>query len=256
MIKISLKDYNLKYIACWEEETTKELFTDEIKNADIIITQPIRDNYRDVDYLSTSYILANRKETTKIIMFPSLYFPFYYFDTGYNGLSKPDDYQYFELIKFYKNNKSLEKFIDDVVNNTEYKTKKELEIIAENNINHLQDREEFIKLYDNVSLICISEYISNNYKDLLLFYSINHPSKYLLFFVAKRILDEFNIGYSDIIRIDPFGNKCIIYKCIQQITNFDITKHLPYLHGQTDIKTICQMYYDEYDKEENKSFII
>ena len=66
--------YNIFDIPCWRENIDNKYFTDIINKCDIIITQPINDNYRDVDYLSTSYIIKHKKSNCKLIIFDSCVF--------------------------------------------------------------------------------------------------------------------------------------------------------------------------------------
>ena len=105
-------DYNISIIECWNNEINKEYFTDLIIKSDIIITQPVNDNYKNVDYLSTSYIKQCKKPECKLIIFDSCYFDFYYFDLTYkmvnnDVLHKPSDYHYNNMIECYNNNMSI-----------------------------------------------------------------------------------------------------------------------------------------------------
>ena len=94
------KQYN---ICCWATDYNKEQFTNIINCCDIIITQPINDNYRDQEHLSTSYIINNSKNNCKIIIIDSCHFDFYYIDLTYkffnNEILKiPHDYHYDNII--------------------------------------------------------------------------------------------------------------------------------------------------------------
>ena len=73
-----IDDYNIITIPCFGDLIEKETFLNYIKEADIIITQPIHPNYRETDYLHTEFILENANPDTKIVIFPSIYFNFYY----------------------------------------------------------------------------------------------------------------------------------------------------------------------------------
>ena len=125
-----------------EEEEFKTL----INTCDIIITQPISDNYRDKTYLSTSYILQHKNSNTKVIIFDSCHFEFYYFDLSYKWLSKdsllskPIDYHYNEMINCFKNNKDVDYYIDHFVNNIDLKSSKELEELANKRLQELHNR--------------------------------------------------------------------------------------------------------------------
>ena len=62
------KDYNIFHVECWKNEINEKYFKDIIIKSDIIITQPINDNYRDVNYLSTTYITQHKKPDCKLII--------------------------------------------------------------------------------------------------------------------------------------------------------------------------------------------
>jgi hypothetical protein len=61
-LNLSKKEYDVFHIECWNNDINKEYFTGIIKKSDIIITQVINDNYKDVEYLSTSYINYHKKK--------------------------------------------------------------------------------------------------------------------------------------------------------------------------------------------------
>ena len=61
-LQFSTNDYNIFNIPCFSITLDKLEFTEIIKKCDIIVTQPINDNYLGVDYLSTNYIINNAKK--------------------------------------------------------------------------------------------------------------------------------------------------------------------------------------------------
>ena len=254
---LNLPNDNVFSIYCFSTDISKENFTSIIEKCDIIITQSIQDNYRDVSYLSTSYIIQNSKKNCKIIIFDSCYFNFYYFDC-FHKIQYNYAYHYKKMFEYYENGYSEENYVDNCVNNLELKTSDELEIIVEKSINELKLRSEYYKnTYkgDNIYYITTNEFIKNNYKDKLLFYTPNHPSKYLIQFICEEILKLLEIQDLNVINynIDLLENsyRCILYKCIQKNVNFDITKHLPKLTGPPiDNYTVVKMYYDAYNKIE------
>ena len=112
--------YNVFHIECWRKNIEKQYFTDIINKCDIIITQTINDNYNNVDYLSTSYIIKTKNTKCKLIIFDSCYFIFYYFDLTYKMfnnemLQKPIDYHYNKMIECYNNNKSVDYYITNLL---------------------------------------------------------------------------------------------------------------------------------------------
>lgn len=247
--------YNITLIECWQNEICKDYFINKIKTSDVIITQPINDNYRDVDYLSTSFIIKNKNTECKLIIFDSCYFNFYYFDLTYKMfnnklLNKPIDYHYNKMIECYNNNKSIEYYINNFVNNIDLKSIEELDTIAQKSLDELQLRNENNKkIYNdkNIHLIGTYEFVKNNYKEKLLFYSMNHPTKYLIQFICENIINILQIQNNINYNIDLLENtKCILYKCISKNVNFDINNHSFLTLGITDVSKITELYYDTY----------
>ena len=102
-LNLNKNKYCVNHVECWTSNIDKQKFTEMIQTCDIIITQPINDNYRDVDYLSTSYIIANKSEKCKVFIFDSCYFDFYYFDLTYKTfnnemLAIPGHYHYHKML--------------------------------------------------------------------------------------------------------------------------------------------------------------
>jgi len=82
----------------------------------------------------------------------------------------------------------------------------------------------------NCNIIIASTFIKDNYKKKLLFYSVNHPTKYLLHYISIEILKKLGINYNLINpNIDPLysNERCILYKCIENVIEFDINYHKP-----------------------------
>lgn len=248
-------NFKIKLIECWKEDINKANFTAIISKSHVIITQPINDNYRDTDYLSTSYIIKNANSNCKIIIFDSCHFDFYYFDLTYKYfnndiLHKPIDYHYNKMIECYNNGTSVSHYIDEYVNNIDLKSSEELNQNAENSLNTLQERYNTNKnKYNSKNCYIIStyEFIKNNYKNKLLFYSMNHPTKYVIQFICEQIVSILQIKNTINYIVDILDNpKCILYKCIQKNVNFDINQCKPLMNTETDINKITQIYYDTY----------
>jgi hypothetical protein len=168
--------YNQHLVMCFSTDISQNEFYNHVSNADIIITQFVNDNYRGTSYLSTSYIMQNRKPNSKVIFFDSCYFDLYYFDCfSYNVnntfLQKPSAYHYCQLVDYYKQNLSPVDFLVKVVNYWDLKTTEQLEEIAEKNINELKMRNEKLcnlyQHYPGVSIISVSDFIKNNYNGII-----------------------------------------------------------------------------------------
>jgi len=248
-----------KLIECFSTSINETEFTNLIKEQDIIITQSICDNYRDKPYLSTNFIIQNCKKSCKIIIFDSCYFDFYYFDVTYNlfntkvTLNQPIDYHYNKMMECYKNNVSAEYFLENIVNNKDLKTKEDLENYANKSLEELRKRYlESIQKYknnENIHIITCYDYIKNNYKDKLLFYSFNHPTKFVIQSICEQIIQILNINNTIDYNVDELNYiKCIIYKCIQKAVNFNVNDFKPLTCEKQDIKKITELYYDAYRK--------
>ena len=102
---------------------------------------------------------------------------------------------------------------------------------------------------NNIYIISIHEYIKQNYKEKLLFYSKNHPTKYVIQYICHEIIKYLQIKNTINYDIDVLNNpKCILYKCISKNVNFDINNHNALTLNNTDINKITKLYYDIYKK--------
>ena len=135
--KLRDKNYFTQNIVAHRTRLLEAKFLKEIKSADIIITQPISDNYRNKEYLSIKYIIENKNEDTELIVFPSLHAGgVYYFDEDSRlydrndkRIQKPGPIHYGSMIKYYVGGKSVDEYINDVVSNVDFKSKDYLESI-------------------------------------------------------------------------------------------------------------------------------
>jgi hypothetical protein len=269
-------NYNSKYVLCHETNILKEEFDNLIENQDIIITQSISDNYRNIDYLSTSYLVKTAPSRCKIVILDSFYFRFYYFDLDYrfnlleDRLLYPCPYHYKSLINCYKKGLSIEFFIKNFVNNINFKHEPFLSKIANEDIQELKRRynETSIKYDKNENILVLSfyEYIQDNYKKNLLFYTINHPSHLFFHHICESLITILEIDGATIdYMFDPLGRyKGILYKCVQNAVEFNISEYKPlmcdlscnklcHINGcmdckESDVYKISKIYYDSYNK--------
>lgn len=249
---------NQDYICCHNTDITEIEFISKLEKYDIIITQPLADNYRAKSYLSTKFVIEHCKNDCKIIIVDVIYFDFYYVDLTYthfnnSRLTKPGDYHYKFMQECYKNGNDISYYINNIVNNIHFKRPDELEHIANESLNELNRRYEENKqkyIGPNIHFIYTGDYIRDNYKHKLLFYSMNHPSKYILQFVCESILNLLDIPNTTInYNSDPLAStKCIMYKCIQPCVFFNINKYEPYMYKTNNIRDICKLYYNVYNE--------
>tara|TARA_S200000501_G_scaffold269141_1_gene252846 strand:- start:309 stop:1139 length:831 start_codon:yes stop_codon:yes gene_type:complete len=228
-------DINFKRVVCWSTNLTKKEFDKEIKFADIIITQPIRENYRDKEYLSTSYIAKNANQNAEIILFPSLYSgTVYYFDAISNesvNQATTTAFTHETLVNYYmEGGTDVGYFNTNFVSNKNLLTNKQLESNAQTVIGELKLREdEAIKQY-GLPFIPMSHFIEDNWKKNLLFYTQNHGTSHLYQYLAQKICEKIGINGDSIdLKKDPGRGhtRMIVYSCLENIVKFDTSKCLP-----------------------------
>jgi hypothetical protein len=248
--------YVVNQIECMTD-ISKDKFLDAVRSADLIITTFITDTYKNVDYLSTKFILENAKKESKIYTIPSIYFDYYYVDLTYlrdNAIHNYSPaYHHKYLIDIFRNKQSIDHYIKNYVENEGLMTIEQLEERANISLNRLRDNEKRMQMHTNIrpyKIIGVSEFIQTNYKQKLLFYSMNHPTKYIFQYVAEIILTDLNISPKNInYDLCPLNwIKCIIYSCVQKGVWFDISKCSPLVGGKTDVRAICRLYYEMYRK--------
>ena len=246
--------YNQTVIECFNTSMLDSEFNMYVSQADIIIMTLIEDNYRNKPFLSTTSVVYHAKKTCKIIILNNFYFSFYYVDSKtINTPGETNPYHHKSLFDCYKNNNTIDFYIDNYVNNKNLKTKDELETIANKSLDELNNRYDVIMLHKQMSpnkliySVPISQFIKDYYKQQLLFYTNNHPSKNLFQYVCEEILVILNVKNTIDYEIDVlYHTRCILYACIQQVVSFDITKHPPLLNKRTNIQDISESFYEMY----------
>lgn len=249
--------YTQKLVECFSTNVDKFTFTRFIQTSNIIITQPISDTYRDVDYLSTRYILQHVNKFCRVFIVDSCHFDYYYFDLTYKTsnnriLEYPSHYHYNGLIDCYKENLPHEHFLINYVNNESLKTSEQLDAIANNSLGELRRRNVENKnkyTHQNITFITTADFIQEHYKETLLFYSMNHPTKYLFHFICDQLLHHLSIKNTMNYDLDPLdATRCILYKCIQNNVHFDCNHFSPKLNDNNNINDIILLYYTDYTK--------
>lgn len=240
---------NGKYICCYNTTIIEKDFNIILKSCDIIFTQMIKDNYHNKFFLSTSNIIKQKNKNCKLFICGNNYMRFYYFDSFISkSLLNPNPYHYYSIIKYRSN---IEFLTNNIINNIHFKNKEYLNEIANNDIEELFKRENVIKKKyygKNIFYIFTSDFIKNNYKKELLFYTINHPTKSIFLYMANEIkkIIEIKINYN----IDPLKSniKQILYKSIEKIVKFNINNYINYDLNQY-IKSYINLYNDKNIKD-------
>jgi hypothetical protein len=238
----------VKNIHLMNEKDLDDMYSNILPLLDLVIIQPISENYKNNYKYSTKSILSNINSSCISILIPSLYFDFYYpfltyiYDQNNQGwkLGTPYDYHDKNIIKLYIDNKDnidikllLEKY-NEVFNNSNIFNDMYFNKSLAKNINNLKEREsKYIKYCNDLThIINSSDFILNNYKKKLLFYAVNHPTKYLFRYISDSIFIILNMHleeYPD--QIDPLKALVIpIYKCIQKQVEFNVDDYKDFMH--------------------------
>lgn len=218
--------YNIKYIFCFNTTLSDLEFDKILKDSDIIITQPIEDDYRDIYYLSSNYVINNCNPNSVIIFVNICYFDFYYFDLIYNKFNT--GYCHKNMIDCIQNKYDYKYYQQNYIENKDLKTSNELNKIFHKTICNLEERFKKMHQYTkcNTHFINVIDFIKENYKKKLLFYTFNHPTKHLLQFIAEKIIQILCIPNTINYNSDPFSNdKFFLYSSLQKVVDFDIKQH-------------------------------
>lgn len=180
-----------------DTETEKDNFTKTIKNADIIFTQPVSENYRDVEWLSSSWIRENCRQDATIITFPVIYhrgqlpqcFPLSRFHGGKLA------YHDVHAIDYFLRGRTTVDFIADT-SRSDFLSKEFVEAETWRSTLELMRRESQalvdIQASDIIALALGSD------QPLL---TVNHPARSILAAVANRLLSK--VGFSE--QVSPTG---------------------------------------------------
>ncbi len=231
------KEYKYIYVKpiyVLNENELIELYNQVLQTLDLLIIQPISNNYKNNAKYSTQSIINNVCGSCKIIIIPSLYFDFYHpFNCSIDGCNEPLDYHDKNLIKLFidyretlSNEEIYNKYLE-LFNNSDFLN---IMIIKDNlnkSIKEIKRREENNSKYTADYVISCSEFIINNYANICLFYTVNHPTKYMFYYVADEILRFLGIGLEKYDKeIDPLNIiKLPIYEGLQSNLNFKVGEY-------------------------------
>lgn len=188
------------------EKEMKDILDNIVPECDLILSQPVSDNYKGSNLFSTRTLRNRVKEGAKHLILPNCYF------TGYDPVPFQTTNDKHEIISscigisYYPSmclksllEGNIEQACRDWCNINAY-TDEEIKNNYEKSITELKQREQ--KVFDNEygTDIIISDYIENNYKSKFLFHTYNHPTNLLLVELVRRIMyklgiPSINLGY-------------------------------------------------------------
>ena len=212
--------------------TEKGDFLHILQTCDIIITQPMDNGYRGIDYLT-----SHCKQNAKIIIFDTCFFDWKKYVKSYSDLSvltnKEDAWNHWQ---FYGKNEGrnyfYSSFIKECISNFDWKkyveSYSDLSVLTnkEDAWNHWQfygkpEGRTFFTLHFENHIISCYNFIQENYKKQLLFYASDNPSKYLLHYICQEIIICLNISnsinYCNIICFLTVNPSELFYHFIKQL---------------------------------------
>lgn len=153
-----------------------------INFADLFIYQYVKMNNKFHPVLGTEYILTALSDTCRKICIPNIYFTGYFPQMCTNLLDKHKLFPIGDknINNLYSKKQLTEEQLSSL-GDDEYYSKEEILKQVEESFNNLKDRECKCD-------VIISDFIENNYKKDLLFYTENHPTNIVLEEMSKRII--------------------------------------------------------------------
>ena len=254
------KNYKLVHLKPIQTVTKQEIdnFYKIIQQIDLIIMQPISDNYKNYHKYSTSSILKNVKKECVVIMFPSMYFTGYYPNIIHDNISSINIMVHDKnIIKIFIDSENKQRFVKKciyMINSRHFYSKEYIKKNIKDSINNLLERElNAIKKYNPKFFIKLSKFISNNHMKNILFTSLNHETKYMYRYLSDQILDKLNIKitpYPEELEGQEKSESCILYKSVKNVINKNLIKNKYSQRGLSDVnlKTFLEFHYDKYSR--------
>jgi hypothetical protein len=273
--------YDTTYIICHHNKFNNIDFID-ISQFDLIITMPI---YEHIFYKSTSNMLSKKRNDCIVIIFPSLYFDFYFPNLTYLKIKKdesgdvdqllsPNVFHDQNLLNIYKNYGNNEKILiekyKDIVFSPDFYSKDHYTEKYNKSIDNLKKRLlrsfDLYKAFEPIHFIDVIDFIENNYRKDLLFYSNPHPKyEYVIKIICEEILSIIkkedikipqNLPPSASDGNQGYSFKLPLYYSISSLVDFDVKKYmLPILKNTvTAIEDYVKIHIDVYRQECNQKY--
>ena len=256
--KYFLENYELIELKAIQTVTKEEIdnFYNTIHMLDLIIIQPISDNFKNYHKYSTKSILANIKKKCVVIMFPSIYYNIYYPNLIHDNIKSINIIVHdINIIEKFINNKNKQTFVNEcinMINDLNFYSKKFIINNIKTTINNLLKKElDAINKYDPQHFIKISHFISSHYTKNILSTTLNHHTKYIYRYLSDEILHILDINitpYPE--KLDPqLGcESCIIYESVKNVINKELQKNKYSQRGlaNVDLITYLEFHYDKY----------
>ncbi|GFD91214.1 hypothetical protein KUL152_34400 [Tenacibaculum sp. KUL152] len=161
---------------------------------DLFITQNVGESH---GFFASSNLANHLKSGGTVVRIPNAYFSGYmpevvYFRAGEPHVTKFCDYHDANFLAFFMEDpvNAVQKAVDAATDKSQY-TEEFVLANAKTSIDELKRREEECD-------VIVSDYIEKNWRNDILFYSINHPKTVVLSHIASQILKLLNQSTSDV----------------------------------------------------------
>lgn len=160
-----------------------------VREADVVIAQPVAKGYRSTDVFSTEWIRAHVKPTAQVITFPVVYFKSYSPQTFATNEISALEYPYHDadaIDAFLKGQEPAEFVASSMAE--KYLSARMVRAEADAHLFELMAREA------NASVdVRASDIIMNEFRQSQVLHSYNHPARSVLVGLVNRILDRIGV---------------------------------------------------------------
>ncbi|VEP13896.1 Tetratricopeptide repeat protein [Hyella patelloides LEGE 07179] len=238
------------------QKSNLEDLKSKIAKTDLFIHQLVSDDYQGIEQLGTNYLCSRLPSNSQKIAIPGAYFTGYHpaiinlKDGDGNKINEPCDYHDVNLLYLFDRGKTVSEAVALIQQDDFYQPEyvlKNLEIT----LNELRRREQDLD-------ICISDFISQNYRKQKLFHTINHPDITILNYLAECILNLLELPVNnqpkhlnEVLDFTDFP----IYPSVAQALKLDFDIKPQYrIKGETlSLKQTVELFFDFY--AENRELV-
>lgn len=209
------------------------------QNADLFIYQPLKGHgIYDTDYIKNTFL----KKECVCIGCPFMYFLGYQPDYV-SQQPNPFPYGFKELNNYICTEQYT---VDEVIELSKRDDFLSLDYI----IDRMNYGMNFLKNVEKSTTIIISDFIEENYKKHKLFYTVSHPTNFLLAEFLKRLLKALNLNddcveNSQFMQVEVFGDHIVpIYPCVEKCLELEFENDDIFCYGrQMSYDTFIHEYY-------------
>jgi hypothetical protein len=163
---------------------------EKVKAVDLLLYQPVSKSPNRPIELTSSFLRAHVKDSTKTISFPSMYFDGYFphLQTLYKYVSVLNLVHDYIIAYCCSIGVSVDNTLE-IINSEDLYPEEVSITLAENSIKNLSDRETEYNIE-----VKISKFIRENYKHKKLFNQFNHPKRAVFKYISEQILEKIGIN--------------------------------------------------------------